>query len=418
MTTLKRTTGITKRVIRAFDKGGAIYTGVNFLIYAIYFVRALLIPKILDSHAYGIFSMFNLYLRFTTIFDMGSVSYLQKEVATNFQKGGEYDHQLERQIVVLNTALIFISTIFFLLFNRDITGELTAFDYLFWISIAVFSQIYVIRTGILRSLEQFSFLSKLVLVNAGLSLSIVLFYAFGIKNIYLIYATYLLSVFLPVILFIIRIRFRLELPLKIIRNSWPIFLYNILFYLYANIDKFSIKSNSVFLQFSVYALYSTIVTAILMAVSLLWSMFYSKLFNAKSNLSETLDTVNVMIIFCVVCVLKLAYPLLIHFFPDYLHNKSYYNIAILYAALVYFLPNTLIKYLNDRRSLLYICAILCFHLLGIALINYFNQFWTLIPFSCLATYLLFELVGFRQSKKMLLTGRVLVALLLVWICSL
>jgi O-antigen/teichoic acid export membrane protein len=418
MTTLKRSTGIAKRAISAFDKGGAIYTGINFLIYAIYFVRALLIPKILDSHAYGVFSMFNLYLRFTTIFDMGGVSYLQKEVATNFQKGGEYDHQLERQVVVLNTALVFVSTIFFLLFNRDIAGQLTTFDYLFWISIAVFSQIYVIRTGILRSLEQFSFLSKLVLINAGLSLSIALFYIVGIKNIYLIYATFLLSVFLPVVFFLIRIKFRPELPLKIIRHSWPIFLYNILFYLYANIDKFSIKSNAAFLQFSAYALYSTIVTAILMAVSLLWSMFYSKLFNLKSNLSETLDTVNVIIVFCVVCVLKLTFPLLIHFFPDYLHNKNYYNIAILYAALVYFLPNTLIRYLNDRRSLLYICAILCFHLLGIALINYFNQFWTLIPFSCMATYLLFELVGFRQSRKTLLAVRILVSLLVAWICLL
>lgn len=165
-----------KEYIKRLDKSGIIYTLVNFSIYGIYFLRALLVPKILDSYSYGIFSIFNLYLKFSTIFDLGSISYLQKEVAINLHNKNEYNSKLEKQVIVLNVSLVLISTIFFLLFNRDITGKIHFFDYAFWVSIAVFSQLFVIRTGILRSLEKFKLLSKVLLTNAIFSCLIIAFF--------------------------------------------------------------------------------------------------------------------------------------------------------------------------------------------------------------------------------------------------
>ncbi len=407
-----------KENFKRLDKSGVVYTLVNFSIYAIYFLRALVVPKILDSYSYGIFSVFNLYLRFSTIFDLGSISYLQKEVAINLHNKKDYDYKLERQVVFLNVALVLISTIFFLLFNRDVTNKISLIDYSFWILIAVFSQLYVITTGILRSLEKFKILSKVLMANALLSTIIILFFFLSIKNIYLVYLVYLLSVFLPIIVFIIKFKLGSFFPLDFLSHSWPIFMYNILFYLYANIDKFTIKYAYTFLEFSTYSLYSTITTSVFMAVSLLWSMFYSKIFSKESNIAEKLDTINALIIFICLCALKVVYPLFFKLFPNYAENTQFYHVALAYAALVFFLPNTLIKYLNNKRTLFFVCSILIFHLCLVLLLIKFNQVLALLPFIAWLTYFFIEMLGVKNHNKLLLFVRILFSLLLVIVCIL
>ncbi len=407
-----------KESIRRLDKGGIVYTILNFSIYGVYFLRALIIPKLLDSYSYGIFSVFNLYLRFVTIFDLGSISYLQKEVAVDLHNQNGYNHKLERQVIFLNIGLVLISTVFFLLFNRDVTGKIHLFDLLFWISIAAFSQMYVIKTGVLRSLEKFKVLSKVLLTNALLSTVIVIFFVLKVSNIYFIYLVYLLSVFLPVIILVLKTKFGSLLPLDFLAHSWPIFLYNILMYMYVSIDKFIIKHIYSFLDFSTYSLYSTIITSIFMAVSLLWSMFYSRIFSKKSDVSEKLDTVNILIIFLCVCLLKVAYPLFHKFFPNYTENINFYNVSLQYAALVYFLPNTLIKYLNNKKALILVCLILALHICLVLLLTKFDVFLLFIPLISWLTYFFLEILAGKRHNKLLQLARVLLSILLVLVCIL
>ena len=407
-----------KESIKRLDKSGIVYTLVNFAIYAIYFLRALLIPKILDSYSYGIFSVFNLYVKFATIFDLGSISYLQKEVAISLHNKNEYSFKLERQVTFLNVVLVLISTFFFLLFNRDIANKIHFLDYLFWILIAVFSQLYTIKTGILRSLEKFKVLSKVLLTNALLSTIIVLFFFVNVKNIYLIYLVYLLGVFLPIIVFIVKFKFGSVFPFRFLSHSWPIFLYNILVYLYTNIDKFVVKHNYSFLEFSTYSLYSTITASVFMAVSLLWSMFYSRIFSKKSDIAERLDTVNVLMIFMGLCILKTMYPVFGKLFPSYLENVQFYNVSLQYAALVCFLPNTLIKYLNDKRALFFVCSILVLHLGLVFFINSLHEFLLLLPLTSWLTYFFIEIIGIKSHNKLLLFVRILISILLVLVCIL
>jgi O-antigen/teichoic acid export membrane protein len=407
-----------KGQLKRLDKSGIVYTFVNFFIYAIYFLRALAIPKILDSYSYGIFSVFNLYLRFSTIFDFGSISYLQKEVAVNFHNSSDYDYKLERQVIFLNATLVLISTFFFFLFNRDVTGKLELLDYFLWIAVAIFSQMFVISTGILRSLERFQLLSKVLLTNAILSTIIIAFFFLDISNIYLIYLVYLLSMFLPLIIFILKFRLGSIFPLHFLTKAWPIFAYNILFYLYANIDKFTVKSTFSFLEFSTYSLYSTIITSIFMAVSLLWSMFYSRMFRSKSDLAEKLDTVNASIIFLCVCGVTIVFPLFTKIFPGYSANLQFYKIATQYAALVFFLPNTLIKYLNEKATLIFVCCILALHIGLVFLISSFALILDFLPFISWLSYFGIELLGIRSHDKLLFSVRLVISILLVLLCIL
>ncbi len=407
-----------KRQFKQLDKSGIVYTLVNFFIYAIYFLRALAIPKILDTYSYGIFSVFNLYLRFSTIFDFGSISYMQKEVAVNFHSSRDYDHKLERQVIFLNTTLVLVSTFFFFLFNRDVTGKLQLLDYFLWIAIAIFSQMFVISTGILRSLEKFRLLSKVLLTNAILSTLIIAFFFLDIRNIYLIYLVYLLSMFLPLIIFALKFRWGSIFPLRFLTKASPIFAYNILFYLYANIDKFTIKNTFSFLEFSTYSLYSTVITSMFMAVSLLWSMFYSRMFKSKSDLAEKLDTVNASIIFFCVCGVTFAFPLFAKIFPAYSPNEQFYKIATLYAALVFFLPNTLIKYLNEKATLIFVCCILALHIGLVFLINSVASILNFLPFISWLSYFGIEMLGIRNHDKLLFSTRLIISILLVLLCIL
>jgi hypothetical protein len=407
-----------KERVKRLDQHGVIYTFVNFFIYGLYFVRALVIPKILDSYSYGIFSVFNLFLKFSTIFDMGSISYLQKEVAINLHAKNAYDNKLERQVVFLNIVLVLVSTFFFLLVNRDIADKIHFLDYVFWILIAVFSQLYVIKTGILRSLEKFKLLSKVLVANALLTIVIISFFFLDVRNIYLIYLVYLLSMLLPVVFFAAKFNVGSLFPFRFLAHSWPIFLYNILVYLYVNIDKFIIKDIYSFLEFSTYSLYSAITTSVFMAVSLLWSMFYSKIFSKKSDIAERLDTANAFIIFICLCMLKFLYPVFGHLFPDYAENFQFFNVSLQYAALACFLPNSLIKYLNNRKALFSVCSILVLHSVLIVLLKDSSNFLRLLPFLSWGSYFLIEILGVRSHNKLLFLARVLLSILVVLVCIL
>lgn len=155
-----------------------------------------------------------------------------------------------------------------------------------------------------------------------------------------------------------------------------------------------------------------------MAVSLLWSMFYSKIFSQKSDIAERLDTANVLIIFICTCILKVLYPLFYRLFPNYQENIHFYNVALQYAALIYFLPNTLIKYLGDKRTLISICCIILLHLCLVFSSNFFGKALELLPMISLFTYLCIEILGLRNNNKLLFSVRVLISILLAIVCIL
>lgn len=155
-----------------------------------------------------------------------------------------------------------------------------------------------------------------------------------------------------------------------------------------------------------------------MAVSLLWSMFYSRIFSKKRDIAERLDSVNALIIFLSVILLKLIFPIFYMFFPNYIENINFYNVSLQYAALVYFLPNTLIKYLNDKRSLILVCLILALHLCLVLVLSELGVFLVLLPLISWFTYLFIEILGIRRHNKLLLIVRVLLSILLVIVCIL